>query len=85
MTTSAQAISFRRRILLLIAVPAFLYLLYTLVYPLAFDRYTGVTNARLDYDTSVALTDAEFEQLRIGYDRTGAAPARRGNRESGSG
>jgi hypothetical protein len=65
MTTSAQAISFRRRILLLIAVPAFLYLLYTLVYPLAFDRYTGVTNARLDYDTSVALTDAEFEQLAL--------------------
>jgi hypothetical protein len=65
MKHSAPKSKIRRRILFLLSVAAVLYLLYALVYPLVFDRYTGVTNARLDYDTSMELSAAEFEQLAL--------------------
>lgn len=48
-----------------IAVLAVGYLLYKLVYPIAFDAYTGVTNAPLTYPNSETLSDAELEQLAL--------------------
>ncbi|GIX07493.1 MAG: hypothetical protein KatS3mg115_1896 [Candidatus Poribacteria bacterium] len=38
-------------------------LLYRVAYPRFFEAYTGVVNAELTYDSSVRLTEAEFEAL----------------------
>lgn len=71
MNTSAQAKAKAklpradRWVLIGIAVLAVGYLLYKLVYPMAFDAYTGVTNAPLTYPNSDTLSDAEFEQLAL--------------------
>ncbi len=40
-----------------------MYLVVTLGYPPLFEAYTGVVNAPLRYDSSVRLTNAEFEAL----------------------
>ncbi|MGB5833352.1 MAG: multiheme c-type cytochrome [Thiohalocapsa sp.] len=65
MNSSAQVAKFRRWVVILLVLLTVPYLLYKLVYPLVFDSYTGVTNAKLDYDSSVELTEAEFDQLAL--------------------
>ncbi len=46
-----------------IVVAVILIAAYKFGYPLMFESYTGVTNAPLTYDSSVRLTDAEFDAL----------------------
>lgn len=47
----------------LIAIGVFALLFMTFLYNPIFEAYTGVTNAPLTFDTSVELTDSEFEAL----------------------
>jgi hypothetical protein len=47
----------------LIAIGLFAWFFMAFLYNPIFEAYTGVTNAPLTFDTSVKLTDAEFEAL----------------------
>ncbi|MFD2111577.1 nitrite reductase [Thiorhodococcus fuscus] len=59
----------RRRLLIVALVLIALTLAYKLLYPLMFESYVGETNARLTYDSSKTLTDAEFEALATDLSR----------------
>ncbi|EGV31977.1 hypothetical protein ThidrDRAFT_1551 [Thiorhodococcus drewsii AZ1] len=59
----------RRRLLIVALVLIALTLAYKRLYPLMFESYVGETNARLTYDSSKTLTDAEFEALATDLSR----------------